>query len=203
MGLAYTGQYQVDFMVMPFIKRPTREVLFPHRPAQFEGPDPKSIAKSFGSAIHSFEDWQEQLDFYDYFIVCGSNLIEEQFANCGKILNVHAGLIPESRGLDSFKWAIEYLRPIGNTLHIINADTDMGEILYHLRTPLFPEDDLATFAERHYFTEIWMLQNFEQLIRKKQIEDRPVAPPSKRMPLKTEAQMVRNFENYKEKFAAT
>lgn len=44
MGLHNRGFRNIDFLLMPFTRRPERPVAFPHRPPQFEGPDPRSLA---------------------------------------------------------------------------------------------------------------------------------------------------------------
>lgn len=196
MGLHNRGFRSIDFLLMPFTRRPERAVLLAHRPSQFEGPDPRSLAAFSGGAVHPYSDWRDVLNRYDNFLVCGSNLIEPEFANSGKVLNVHAGLIPAVRGLDSFKWAILRGDPLGNTLHRIDAEADAGEVLAHLETPVFQEDDLQTLSSRHYENEIWMLTNFDRLLEGP-IRSYPLNEPTKRMPIDVESEMVRQFDNYK------
>jgi hypothetical protein len=196
-GLLNRGFSTIDFLLMPFERRPEREVAFQHRPFQFCGPTPQSLAAYAGSQTHPYEDWRALLGEYDHFIVCGSNLIEADFANSGMVLNVHAGLIPAVRGLDSFKWAIFNGKPLGNTLHIIDASADAGRVLGQCRTPVFAEDDLQTLANRHYENEIWMLVNFDEVSRQGVRYAVAHAEPTKRMPASVEAEMVRRFEVYK------
>jgi phosphoribosylglycinamide formyltransferase 1 len=200
-GLHNRGIKNIDFLLMPFKRRPERSVVFQHRPVQFEGPEPRSLAKLTGGKVYSYDEWPTLNEQYDYFLVCGSNLIEPAFATSSRILNVHAGLIPTVRGLDSFKWAILKGYPLGNTLHRIDEHADAGEILSHLPTPVFDEDDLQTLAARHYENEIWMLTNFDRAIEQPQRVRLAEQPPTMRMPAETEAEMVREFEAYKRRFA--
>jgi len=201
MGLHKRGIGPIDFLLMPFIPRTPRAVAIQHRPNQFEGPSPRSLVEFGRGNVRDYADWPAALNEYDYFIVCGSNLIEPEFANSGKILNVHSGLIPTVRGLDSFKWAILLGLPMGNTLHRINEEADAGEVIAQFVTPVFQEDDLLTFATRHYENEIWMLTNFDRLIA-----DGAIIPgleardATKRMPLETEERFVRAFDDYKERY---
>jgi phosphoribosylglycinamide formyltransferase 1 len=201
MGLHNRDYRNVDLMLMPFVPRPERPVAFKHRPPQFQGPDPRSLTAFNGGRVLPYEDWPRVLTEYDWFIVCGSNIIEPDFANSGKILNVHAGLIPSVRGLDSFKWAILNHYPLGNTLHKIDDQADAGEVIYHLSTPVFPEDDLHTLATRHYENEIWMLTNFDRLISNPTLLELPTNAPTMRMPIEKEADMLRAFDGYKERNA--
>jgi phosphoribosylglycinamide formyltransferase-1 len=201
MGLKNRSIETVDFLLMPFRQRPVREVLFQHRPAQFVGPSPQVVARAFGASVHPYDSWPDVLAMYDHFLVCGSNIIEPAFANTGRVLNVHAGLIPAVRGLDSFKWAILHQQPLGNTLHRIDEKADAGEVIAYRETPVFSTDELAILAERHYENEIWMLVNFDRLLD----EQRPTLLPQRdatmRMPLAIEHQMMDAFPAYRQKLA--
>lgn len=200
MGLHNRGFRGIDFLIMPFIKRPERVVAFKHRPSQFEGADPRSLAAFNGGNVMEYNEWQSVLNNYDWFIICGSNLIEADFANSGRILNVHAGLIPSVRGLDSFKWAVLKMMPLGNTLHKIDEMADAGEVLSHLSTPVFPEDDLATLAKRHYENEIWMLTHFDELLERNITFDLPEHDATMRMSAEDEILMLRSFYKFQEKY---
>ena len=188
-------------MIMPFVKRKPREVLVDHRPGSLEGSSVQSISMRDGNKVHLYQDWESQIDKYDYFIIGGSNLIDQGFANSGKILNCHAGLIPATRGLDTFQWDILNGLRLGNTLHIIDEHTDAGEIIYHCETPVFLEDHILTLAERHYQMEIWMLQNFDDLLKRPKVNEYKTNPATRRMNIATEAIMLKAFDEYKAKFA--
>ena len=200
MGLHNRGEFDISFLFAPFHSRKPRETLIAHRPNQFEGAKTSSLARHFGARTYSYEEREEALKS-DYLIVCGANILEPSFANSGKIINGHAGLIPLVRGLDSFKWAIRQMRPIGNTLHIINEEADSGTVLHQLETPVFAEDTLATFADRHYKNEIWMLQNFDRYLSGGTVLDLETGEPTKRMPAEIEAETIAMFDRYKERYA--
>ncbi|TIN11627.1 formyltransferase family protein [Mesorhizobium sp.] len=201
-GLHQQGILDVDFLLMPFTRRANRDVLCQHRPEQFSGPIPHQIAACSGRSVHPYSDWPALLDKYDYFLVCGANLIEAEFANSGKMLNVHAGLIPAVRGLDAFKWAIHRGQPLGNTLHRINAETDAGEVLAHMPTPIFTDDSLEILAARHYANEIWMLSNFHRIMAVGERHPNLVpAAPTKRMSVTVEVEMISYFTAYRAQHA--
>lgn len=196
-----SGKHELGFMAMPFSPRPKRDVLFAHRPEQFVGVGARQLAKAHGFHMHPYEDWREHEAQYDYFIVCGSNLIDAEFAETGKILNVHSGLIPSVRGLDSFKWAILRGDLMGNSLHIIDKEADAGQVLAHVPTPLYSTDDLRSFAERHYAMEIWMLGTVDTLIEGGKVTNLPERPATMRMKLEIEQGLAAAFETYKKRFA--
>lgn len=195
------GRHKIGFMVMPFTARAKRDVLFAHRPEQFLGVGARQLAAAHGLPVHEYQSWRQQQESYDYFLVCGSNLIDAEFAETGKILNVHSGLIPSVRGLDSFKWAILRGDPMGNSLHIIDRDADAGTILAHVRTPLYSTDTLQTFADRHYAIEIGMLGSVETFMNEGEVLDLPEQDATMRMKSEVEEGLFEAFEAYKGRFS--
>ena len=45
------------------------------------------------------------------------------------ILNAHSGKLPEHRSLDSMPWSILADAPVGNTVHVVDAGVDTGDII--------------------------------------------------------------------------
>ena len=197
--MIWRGCSNVVLVVTPFKARTSREVLFQHRPSQLTGPAPTSLASRFDLNILPIEDWRSYRGDFEFFLVCGSGLIDPEFCQTARIVNCHPGLIPQCRGLDAFKWAIHDGLPIGNTLHFIDQQVDLGEVYHHQITDVFPDDDLASFAERHYAAEIHLLSHFDCYLRDGKIFDLPIGLPRKRMPRDTEALLVSRFDIYKDK----
>ena len=200
LALQNRDEFELSFLFAPFSARTPRETLINHRPHQFEGVSASSLAQRFGIRCYDYEERDQALES-DYLIVCGANILEAKFAQSGKIINGHAGLIPLVRGLDSFKWSIHAMRPIGNTLHIINEEADSGVVLHQIQTPVFLEDTIQTFADRHYKNEIWMLQNFDRFLNGGTVYDLEVGNPTKRMRIEVEQETIERFDAYKEAFA--
>lgn len=194
-------KFSLSFLMVPFKSRPERDVLLPHRPRQFEGPKTRALAESYDLPFHDYERRYDVLEESDYLIVCGANILEPVFANSGKILNCHSGLIPLVRGLDSFKWAILDGRPIGNTLHIIDEFADAGHVLHQVKTPIFADDSIEEFAARHYSFEMWILSNFDKFLNGGVTFDLETGEPRMRMPKEIEQSMLHSFGDYKKKYA--
>jgi len=199
-GLNIINRYDISFMTMPFIERKSRDVIFKHRPSQFTGVGARDISNKTGCEIISYENWKNSIKAFDYFIVCGSNIIDKDFANCGKILNAHSGIIPGVRGLDSLKWAIYHQKLVGNTLHIIDEHADAGQVISNIETPVYSNDTLESFSLRHYENEILMLINFEKLIESGSKINSDYAESTMRMPIEKEQELFEKFEIYKEKY---
>jgi phosphoribosylglycinamide formyltransferase-1 len=196
------GDYSVSLTIVPFKRRAERETLIQHRPDQFTGPSAPALASRFDLPIRPIEDWRLFNDTVGHFLICVGSLIEPEFCSAARIINCHPGLLPESRGLDAFKWAIHQGRMLGNTLHIIDEQIDAGQILHQERTPVFTDDDLPTLARRHYETEIELLSQFDNYLSAGSRLDVPPAQPTKRMPLQIEAEAIARFDDYKRAQAA-
>ena len=113
------------------------------------------------------------------------------------MINCHSGIIPQSRGLDSFKWAIYKLRRVGLTLHFIDKNIDLGKIIYQVVTPLSKNDDLKNFADKHYNLEINLLSNFENYLDSKVKLLFKKEKPNLRIPLFKEKELKKSLLNIK------
>lgn len=190
---------------LPYSPRPERMVFFEHRPVQTIAASPADYSKAYGMRmIECQDDSQITPDCTHYLILVGK-LLSAQAVCDKKIVNVHPGLIPAARGLDSFKWAIYRQLPLGHTMHYIDAQIDEGQIVSQIVTPVFPSDTLESLAQRHYYRELEMSASFLSYIQKPVFE---ISSDSleenlstKRMPYETERQLLSAFELYKKKFA--
>ena len=109
-----------------------------------------------------FENWDGKhkiADECDLFVVGGAGILDLSFAGKKPVVNAHPVIIPLTRGLDSFKWAIYNNDPLGITIHLIDSEVDKGEILLIEHTPIFPTDKIETLVMRHYELEIEILSN--------------------------------------------
>lgn len=191
---------KVSLTVAPFVPRPQRTPLFDHRPDQFAGPALQTLASAFGLVLRPIHTWREFHQSVDFFLICAGTLIDEDFSTAVKAVNCHGGLIPQTRGLDAFKWAIALDRPLGNTLHVVDKNIDLGLVLHHQPTPIFMNDDISTLARRHYDAEIDLLANFDRYLDGGTVSQLPTEPPRKRMPRGVETEMIANFAGYKSRF---
>ena len=67
---------------------------------------------------------------------------------------MHPGILPENRGLDTIKWAIERSLPQGVTTHIIDKNIDRGHLVEMERINVYEDDTLLDLKIR--------IQNLEQ-----------------------------------------
>ena len=194
---------EVKLLALPFAPRPSRKVLFAHRPAQEESVPTRELAQQ-----HRLDfmpcSYDSIPDVADFYLVAGAGIFSANAIGQKKILNAHPGIIPSARGLDAFKWSIFAGVPLGVTLHAIDAEVDAGETIAIVRTPVFPSDSLESLARRHYELELDVLTKFLTFLEgkaKASLPAYPENPPRMRMPVDTESEMIARFEEYKRKFA--
>lgn len=142
-------------LTIPFKERPKRKVLIKHRPYQLSGPTPQDIGKAFSIDVIPLElITAENNNDFDELIVGGAGILSDFIVKKFKVINSHPGLIPMTRGLDSFKWAIYFKEILGITIHQINTDVDLGVHIHHSKTKTFEGDTLLELSNRHYRNEV-------------------------------------------------
>lgn len=191
------------FYALPFVPRKGRTVLFSHRPDQSHGMIPLKLAEKYEYQYVKCDsdlDIDSQCEFY---LILGAGLLSAQCVKTKKIINCHPGIIPLSRGLDAFKWAIFDMIPVGNTLHYIDQEVDAGEIISIISTPVYATDSLESFSQRHYANEIQMMVDFENYLHTpvNPYQNMEIGVPHMRMNYETERELLGKFEQYKLKFA--
>lgn len=194
--------FSVSFFITPFKKYNKKKVenKFPHRPYQFVGEDIKILAEKYKIRIFKISEIVKLQNAFDYFIVAGSGILPKPILK-EKIINCHSGLIPFTRGLDSFKWAILKMHQLGNTLHFINEDTDLGKIIYQEYTEVLSHDNYNTLSKRHYENEINLLINFKYFLDNPNNMKLKNQKNTFRMNASNEEKMMQNFEKYIKKFS--
>ncbi len=67
----------------------------------------------------------------------------------GRILNIHPSLLPQFRGLDTHRRALQAgVSEHGASVHFVTEELDGGPIVVQARVPVLPNDDPETLAAR-------------------------------------------------------
>lgn len=195
-------RYDISVYALPFVPRPSRNVLFHHRPDQAVGAHPSELCKHYGLPFIPIHDDSEINNDCDLYLIAGAGILSSKCLQGKKILNGHPGVIPAARGLDAFKWSIYHMIPLGVTLHYIDDHIDAGQVLAVVPTPVFPSDTLGSVARRHYENEINVLSHFEQYLDHAENPFEGIQPreSTRRMKYTQEQELKEKFELYKEQF---
>lgn len=107
----------------------------------------------------------------DLGLIAGARILKKEVVESVKlgVLNLHPGILPHVRGLDTLKWAIYYNKPIGVTSHLINEKVDAGRIIETKEIPLYKDDTLIDISLRLYETEIELLPKSIKSINENEI----------------------------------
>ena len=197
-GLIKRNFNDLTLLITNFKKYKKRNCIFNHRPYQFVGLSPLQLKKKYKIKVKKLTI--SNIKECEKVLICGSGIIKKKLIIKNKILNCHSGLIPQSRGLDAFKWSIINLDKIGNTLHYIDAKIDLGKVISHKITKIYNKDTLSSFSIRHFRSEIEMLVNFDKYLNKKVILKLKKKKPTLRMPRYVEKSIHNIFTKYKKKF---
>jgi phosphoribosylglycinamide formyltransferase-1 len=187
---------------LPFAERKERVTLFPHRPNQKDAVASEVIAKKHKIPYIKCKSDSDIDNTCELYLILGSGIISSEVIIGKKIINCHPGIIPACRGLDSFKWAIYNMQPLGVTLHYIDEKIDAGEIISIVPTNVYKTDSITTLARRHYEAEINCMANFIYHIKNpnNQYKNMEVIENKMRMPIEKEKELARLFEKYIEKY---
>lgn len=198
-------RYDFRMYALPFSPRKPRETLFNHRPQQFEAIAPQTMAKKHKIPYFLCKDDSAIDNRCDVYLVLGVGILSAKCVEGKKIINCHPGIIPASRGLDSFKWAIYEMKPLGITLHYIDAEVDSGEVISVIPTNVYASDSLTTLARRHYENEIDVLARFTDFLNNPSnpFQDIKDGEVRKRMPLGHERELVQRFSAYTDRYGSS
>jgi len=192
---------EINLYALPFKQRPERTVIIQHRPLMSHSVPTKSLGEFAKVKFQKWDGFEDLSAFNDIFVIGGAGIMDIAFANGKPIVNAHPGVIPLTRGLDSFKWAIYNNDPIGNTLHLIDNEVDKGEVLQIKYTPVFTSDSLEILARRHYEAEIDMLANVLEVIDSRVSLDEAEKPVTMRMKTAIELETISRFDDWKKCFS--
>ena len=131
---------------------------------------PKKIAEQFGIpyhvVTHNSNETSMMVKEYDLDIgvISGARILKPiAFENFRiGVINMHPGILPENRGLDTIKWAIINNLPQGASVHIIDSNIDRGQLICKSHVEIYSDDTLVDIQIR--------VQNKEQELLLKALE---------------------------------
>ena len=178
---------------------------------------PKEIAKHFQIdycvSPHNSPQTSELIREYDLDlgIILGARIIPQDIINKFKlgILNLHPGLLPENRGLDSLKWAINCGIPQGVSTHLIDGKIDRGLLVEKEEIAIYKDDTLLdinlrlqNLEQKLLISSLCKLEEYNEwgslsFINLKKIEKGTLHST---LPIEQEKKLYENFKKYKKKY---
>lgn len=199
------GYQNVTVLALPFVQRENPfNPIYAHRPSTAIDVMPELLCERL---LYRFKNIKaDQIDTYlnqhqhDYVLIAGAGLLPDELVENHKLINAHPGWLPKVRGLDSLKWAIHKQEPLGVTCHYVDSEADAGFLIEQREVPVFENDTFHSVAYRQYEIEIDMLVSSIEVI-----PSRTEFPSlsttefeaTRRMPKSIEANLMKEFEEYK------
>ena len=171
---------------------------------------PKNIAKSINSKYFIVKHDSNKLvkilkkERFDLGIIAGSRILKQKIINEFKIgiLNMHPGLIPLNRGVDSHKWAIYYNWPQGVTCHLVNSKIDLGKYICSKKIDVYEDDTLVDINTRLQNLELFLMIKSLTILKKRKklrvLNDNKKSQSA--INLKKEKIMIKKFKLYKKNY---
>ena len=124
-------------------------------------PDLKSLGQKFSIPCITFRDFNStdaaarlKALSPDLIVFTGGGLIRENILSIPSlgVMNCHAGILPEYRGMDVVEWPILEEGPeraqVGLTLHLMDRGVDTGPVLLKHRETMLPDESLSDLRKR-------------------------------------------------------
>tara|TARA_R100001082_G_scaffold110310_1_gene89897 strand:+ start:4091 stop:4792 length:702 start_codon:yes stop_codon:yes gene_type:complete len=120
------------------------------------------------------------------------------------VLNMHPGILPENRGLDTIKWAIIKNMPQGVTTHLINEKIDRGLLVEKELIKVYKDDTLLDLQIRIQNLEQKLMLSSIKILNEKSstngLKNILEGSYNKSMSPDIERELFHKFGKYKEKF---
>lgn len=144
----------------------------------------------------------------DLYIIAGARIFSKDVINAsgGKILNIHPGMLPDIRGLDTFLWSINHKKPLGISSHFITSKIDAGLLIYKEKLPLYADDTPFDITLRLLEYQSDVLIKTLSILKKKDVKDLEDISQvdsiyNSKMTTKEEKLALKNFKSWLNQYA--
>ena len=144
----------------------------------------------------------------DLYIVSGARILPEKVIKAAnnRILNIHPGMLPEVRGLDTLLWSIHYDVPLGLSAHFISSKIDSGLFIFKEKLFLDKDDTIIEVSLRLLESQTdFLLKTLKKLkgLKMSQLKDQNAYPNpyNTKMPEKLEGKTIKMFNKWLKKFS--
>lgn len=172
--------------------------------------NPTDVANSYGwSVLTGLHNSKKTVDYLkkikpDYGIILGARILSKDIIECFSegIINFHPGILPENRGLDTIKWAINHDLPQGITTHFIDEKIDVGKKIFLETIDVEPNDSIYDINSKLVYIQMKHLykvlnDNF-QFSNLESLESK--FPSRKAVTEEIDKKIFEKFEDYKKNY---
>ncbi len=136
---------------------------------------PKKLATKFNipyyNCDHNSLELEKIMKDFDinFGIIAGARILSKKIIEkfYYGVLNIHPGVLPFNRGLDSILWAIHDNKKIGISAHLINEKIDLGELVLSKIIEPIKFDNIFDIYRKVHKAQIELLPLAYNLIEKK------------------------------------
>ena len=143
-----------------------------------------------------------------FYIISGARILKSEVIDAARnrIINIHPGLIPQTRGLDTLLWCIYKNQPAGNTAHFIDSGVDSGIIIYKEKLKIYPDDNIIDIALRQIEVQTDILIKALALLRNNKANliksNASKSKYNKKMAPNLEKEAIKGFYQWLNKFSS-
>lgn len=154
-ALKRAGFHDVRCVAAPWKRLPIHE-----SPYQFRTHDmadahhPREAAEALGYRYEVMDHADVRLSAGSVGLILGARILPKSVVESGPIVNLHPGVLPLNRGLDTLKWAVHDGLPQAVSIHRIDARIDRGELLHTEIVRVHETDSEADIYNRLMWAQI-------------------------------------------------
>lgn len=172
--------YSIDYIIAaPWVRLNIPKSLYrvaPHSEGLIYA---KKICKSFGIPYYVLDHNSNEVakliknNTVDLYVIAGARILKKDVIEAAgdKILNIHPGILPKVRGLDTLLWSIYYDEPIGISAHFISPRIDLGLLIYKEKLELKKDDTTIDISLRLLEKQSDVMIKSMEILKKKEIRD--------------------------------
>lgn len=193
--------HDVRCVAAPWRKLPLHESHYQFRTIDMaDAHHPREAAAALGYEYEAIDHSEVRLGPGETGLVLGARVLPAVVVESGPIVNLHPGVLPLNRGLDTLKWAVHDGLPQAVSVHRIDARVDRGALLHEEIVRVHGDDSPADIYNRVMWAQIALVAEAVRLV---QDDGRPVAKGVYRRPMSAaqDLETVQRFALYKRHYA--
>lgn len=154
-SLKRAGIHDVRCVAAPWKRLPLTESRFQFRTIDMDDAHhPRDAAEALGYEYTVADHADVRLGADEVGLILGARVLPACVVETGPIVNLHPGVLPLNRGLDTLKWAVHDGLPQAVSIHRIDARVDRGALLHEEIVAVHEGDSPADIYNRLMWKQI-------------------------------------------------